>query len=117
MIMPPCCECIHSHAEPITYSFALQPSEYSPSAVHVNQQWDSNTQAIAKKNIMLIDPNQSRDFHHAASLFVWRVRLVGTTKQWLTLKVLVATIDAQWEGMGDVGLARYEPALLPHARP
>ena len=31
----------------------------------------------------------------------------------LTLKVLVATIDAQWEGMGDVGLVRYEPALLP----
>ena len=26
----------------------------------------------------------------------------------LTLKVLVATIDAQWEGMGDVGSARYE---------
>ena len=35
--------------------------------------------------------------------------------QWpvLTLKVLVATIDAKWEGMGDVGSARYEPALLP----
>ena len=31
----------------------------------------------------------------------------------LTLKVLVATIDAQWEGRGDVGSARYEPALLP----
>ena len=31
----------------------------------------------------------------------------------LTLKVLVATIDAQWEGMGNVGSARYEPALLP----
>ena len=31
----------------------------------------------------------------------------------LTLIVLVATIDAQWEGMGDVGSARYEPALLP----
>ena len=30
----------------------------------------------------------------------------------LTLKVLVATIDAQWEGMGDVGSARYELALL-----
>ena len=30
----------------------------------------------------------------------------------LTLKVLVAIIDAQWEGMGDVGSARYEPALL-----
>ena len=30
-----------------------------------------------------------------------------------TLRVLVATIDAQWEGMGDVGSARYEPALLP----
>ena len=31
----------------------------------------------------------------------------------LTLKVRVTTIDAQWEGMGDVGSARYEPALLP----
>ena len=31
----------------------------------------------------------------------------------LTLKVLVATIDAQWQVMGDVGSARYEPALLP----
>ena len=31
----------------------------------------------------------------------------------LTLTVLVMTTDAQWEGMGDVGLARYEPALLP----
>ena len=31
----------------------------------------------------------------------------------LTLKVLVATIDVQWEGMWDVGSARYEPALLP----
>ena len=31
----------------------------------------------------------------------------------LTLKVLVTTIYAQWEGMGDVGSARYEPALLP----
>ena len=28
----------------------------------------------------------------------------------LTLKV---GVDAQWEGMGDVGLVRYEPALLP----
>ena len=31
----------------------------------------------------------------------------------LTLTVLVTTIDAQWEGMGDVGSARYEPALIP----
>ena len=35
----------------------------------------------------------------------------------LTLKVLVTTIDAQWEGIWDVGSARYEQALLPHARP
>ena len=31
----------------------------------------------------------------------------------LTLTVLVTIIDAQWKGMGDVGSARYEPALLP----
>ena len=39
-----------------------------------------------------------------------RLSLVHTV---LTLKVRVTTIDAQWEGMGDVGSARYEPALLP----
>ena len=31
----------------------------------------------------------------------------------LALKVLVTTVDAQWEGMGDVGSARYKPAVLP----
>ena len=31
----------------------------------------------------------------------------------LTLTVLVVTIDPQWEGIGDVGSPRYEPALLP----
>ena len=31
----------------------------------------------------------------------------------LTCKVVVTTTDAQWEGMGDVELARYEPTLLP----
>ena len=31
----------------------------------------------------------------------------------LTLIVLVVTIDAQWEGTGDVGSARYELALFP----
>ena len=39
--------------------------------------------------------------------------LGGKRNKWLTLKVLVTTIDAQWEGMGDVRSARYELALLP----
>ena len=38
---------------------------------------------------------------------------VSVKNKMLTLKVLVTTIDARWEGMGDVGSARYEPALLP----
>ena len=37
----------------------------------------------------------------------------SVTNSVLTVKVLVKTINAQWEGMGDVGSARYEPALLP----
>ena len=37
----------------------------------------------------------------------------NTKSPYLILTVLVATIDAQWEGMGDAGSARYEPALLP----
>ena len=48
----------------------------------------------------------------------WKAQIIIKIKKHfiqygLTLKVLVATIDAQWEGMGDVGSARYEPALLP----
>ena len=43
------------------------------------------------------------------SLFGASIDFLG----YLTLTVLVATIDAQWEGMGDVRSARYEPALLP----
>ena len=39
--------------------------------------------------------------------------VVGFCSFMLILRVLVATIDAQWEGMGDVGSARYEPALFP----
>ena len=31
----------------------------------------------------------------------------------ITLTVLVMAVDPQWEGMGDVGSARYEPALPP----
>ena len=48
---------------------------------------------------------------------LWCVCIIRVqTLNWfliLTLIVLVMTIDAQWEGMGDVGSARYEPALLP----
>ena len=47
------------------------------------------------------------------SWFVGTGQIQTHREQVLTLKVLVATIDAQWEGMGDVGSARYEPALLP----
>ena len=43
----------------------------------------------------------------------------GISQSWsflessVALRVLVVTIDAQWEGMGGVGSARYEPTLLP----
>ena len=48
-----------------------------------------------------------------AHLQVHQILIDKYTKIPLTLKVLVTPIDAQWEGMGDVGSARYEPALLP----
>ena len=47
-----------------------------------------------------------------------KVAVIGQYNElMLTLKVLVPTIDAQWEGMGDVGSARYELHYFPHARP
>ena len=49
------------------------------------------------------------------NIYTYNHLYLATLKQnFLTLKVLVMTIDAQREGMGDVGSARYEPALLPH---
>ena len=41
------------------------------------------------------------------------VHVDGVLEARLTLKVLVTTSDAQWEGIGDVGSVRYELALLP----
>ena len=43
----------------------------------------------------------------------WILECLNEGRNKLTLTMLVATTDAQWEGMGDVGSARYEPALLP----
>ena len=74
-----------------------------------------------------VHPHVSRLFYHCATdnsywgevllgmLFARQVakdagqQVVGLILHKLTLKVLVATIDAQLEGMGDVGSTRYEP--------
>ena len=51
--------------------------------------------------------------YHAVHHGMQRMIFLTWNRLVLTLKVLVTTINAQWEGMGDVGSARYEPALLP----
>ena len=52
------------------------------------------------------------------TVFFFQVLLVMTSlsanhDNWCTVTLLNRIITAQWEGMGDVGSARYEPALLP----
>ena len=68
-----------------------------------DRQTDKHTRNFTHQNKKLYSPEKRTFFY------------VSKTDQAsnLTLKVLVMTIDAQWEGMGDVGSARYEPALLP----
>ena len=61
-----------------------------------------------RKNALWYVPSSSY-YHHTDILNSF----INSALELLTLTVLVATIDAQWEGMGDVGSARYEPALLP----
>ena len=68
--------------------------------------------------------SEKLDVFHDAECLEWdQVSLIFQLNSF-TLKALVTTIDAlgtlvnviitaQWEGMGDVGSARYEPALLP----
>ena len=55
---------------------------------------------------MMVHVSVSKRFH------VIKKRCFLYSYTLLTLKVLVTTIDAQWEGMWDVGLVRYEPTLL-----
>ena len=74
------------------------------------------TKPLSMKHIEVISVKTGMVFKFAcvAALSYGHVYVVNM----LTLKVLVATTDAQWEEMGDVGSARYEPALPPpHARP
>ena len=53
------------------------------------------------------------DVHIQNSMQIWpNQNMMVMVKVILTLEVLVVTIGAQWEGMGDVGSVRYEPALL-----
>ena len=67
-------------------------------------------------NILCLIVN-TESLYYSSSLtqnFIIRIYYFSNTIQdLLTLTVLVTTIDAQWEGMGDVGSERYEPALLP----
>ena len=52
--------------------------------------------------------------HGSYNLFVLlSMVLIDNVSSLLTLTVLVMIIDAKWEGIGDVGSVRYEPALLP----
>ena len=48
-----------------------------------------------------------------AKQYIININKIFGVLRLLTLEVLVTTIDAQWEGMGDVGSSRYEPVLLP----
>ena len=66
------------------------------------QVWGLNHFIVAVCNTE-IAPNITKDTY----VISWPQKLI------LTLTVLVTTIDAQWEGMGDVWSARYKPALLP----
>ena len=66
---------------------------------------------VARKRDM-VEKKEAKHFMQMIALLVNNT-VSDSVLLLLTLKVLVTTIDAQWEGMGDVGLARYEPALLP----
>ena len=63
-------------------------------------------------NAVLVSYIVTLHIHSGCKMSMWRQNM-ETDHQNLTLTVLVVTIDARWEGIGDVGSVRYEPALLP----
>ena len=52
-------------------------------------------------------PRKRRPNSQAFQMFESTGMIISMVSVLLTLNVLVATIDAQWEGMGDVGSTRY----------
>ena len=58
---------------------------------------------------VLCDKVQSMYIHHSDIITCYS----ASHDNWCTGALLNRLITAQWEGMGDVGSARYEPALLP----
>ena len=50
------------------------------------------------------------------NFFLWINSYSASHNNWCTAILLNRIITAQCEGMGEVGSARYEPALLSHAR-
>ena len=66
-----------------------------------------------KHTVVICESPPPNCCHSLAMMWLLQMLMCCSLFLYLTLKVLVMTIDAQWEGMGDVGSARYEPALLP----
>ena len=82
------------------------PEQNGPPA-HFHSRIDEAT------NEMLLMVYNPLDFEVIPKFTLTIKAAVSMTSKVLTLTVLVATIDAQWEGMGNVGSVRYELALLP----
>ena len=78
--------------------------------------WSGMGEVVPARTSLTLHPPSPPIVHQLSRLARQELIFINASYYWsiqaLTLKVLV-TIDAQWEGMGDVGSARYEPALLP----
>ena len=79
----------------------------------MKQDWITNTFTVLLKFQCRPSSSAALMLHCLLLLLHYSYSMLPGRKYcFLTLKVIVAPSDAQWEGMGDAGLARYEPALL-----
>ena len=91
----------------ILYSYTILPGRKS---------WPLSFKIVVITNPIYMFNIGLIDALHVRTHLEYDRALIKTTLAFsslLTLKVLVMTIDARWEGIGDVGSARYEPTLLP----
>ena len=68
----------------------------------------NHTASFARSTGKFPSTSKGKNIQIQSSVHLPSVRRQKGLSIYLTLKVLVTTIEAQWEGMGDVGSARYE---------
>ena len=116
------CKPIHTKMFEVSPGGEMRPTIVSkcPSAsialtgtVSFASRWNETDDCDDDELIKIVKVNVSLSLYLPVIWWVSINSYSASHNNWCTGALLNRTITTQWEGMGDVGSVRYEPALLP----